>query len=276
MSNPSVGKATKTFVNEEICIFSTPYMPTWIAARQALLPLTQNFRSNTLMTLAYILKKFPLVISGATIISLGTLGTAQAAIIFDGGAPNLASGNEVTGWVQAEDFILGATQQVTAANFWTIEQPGQWDGTLSYFLFADNRGAPASAFFASGQGANVTKQATGNSALGLTEYAYSFDLANPVNLLASTRYWFGLHLSTDFNRDGIYWETTGSGFDLSGQESSGGTFDNWFGNSAQHAFYLTGNAEAIPTPALLPGLIGMGVTAIRKRKAAAAESANKV
>jgi hypothetical protein len=178
--------------------------------------------------------------------------------------------------VGAEDFTLGATQQVTAANFWTLERPGQWDGTLSYFLFADNGGVPASAFFASGQGANVTKQTTGNSAFGYTEYAYSFDLANPVNLLASTKYWFGLHLSNNFDFDEIYWETTGSGFGLQSKSSLGGTFDNWINNGTQRAFNLTGNAEAIPTPALLPGLIGMGVTAICKRKAAAAESANKV
>ena len=36
------------------------------------------------------------------------------------------------------------------------------------------------------------------------------------------------------------------------------------------------NTTAIPTPALLPGLIGLGVAALRKRKAEAAEQANEV
>ena len=38
---------------------------------------------------------------------------------------------------------------------------------------------------------------------------------------------------------------------------------------------LSDQSTAIPTPALLPGLIGLGVAALRKRKAEAAEQANE-
>jgi hypothetical protein len=39
---------------------------------------------------------------------------------------------------------------------------------------------------------------------------------------------------------------------------------------------VTGSATAVPTPALLPGLIGLGVAALRKRKAEAAKQAVEV
>ena len=39
---------------------------------------------------------------------------------------------------------------------------------------------------------------------------------------------------------------------------------------------LGGSPTQVPTPALLPGLIGLGVAALRKRKAEAAEQANEV
>ena len=51
-----------------------------------------------------------------------------------------------------------------------------------------------------------------------------------------------------------------------------------FGNTSTGAFTNTitgpGNIAAVPTPALLPGLIGMGVAALRKRKSGAAEEAS--
>ena len=57
------------------------------------------------------------------------------------------------------------------------------------------------------------------------------------------------------------------------------TFDQAFGTSAtnaQNAFVAanSGTSTAIPTPALLPGLIAMGVNVLRKRKAEVAKVAN--
>ncbi|MBD2260584.1 PTPA-CTERM sorting domain-containing protein [Pseudanabaena sp. FACHB-2040] len=46
-----------------------------------------------------------------------------------------------------------------------------------------------------------------------------------------------------------------------------------FRGSAAFLFPLEGSVTAVPTPALLPGLIGMGLTALRKRRDDSEESA---
>ena len=40
------------------------------------------------------------------------------------------------------------------------------------------------------------------------------------------------------------------------------------GKDQPSSFSLTADASAVPTPALLPGLVGMGIAALRKRKSA--------
>ncbi|MDX2241198.1 MAG: PTPA-CTERM sorting domain-containing protein [Leptolyngbyaceae cyanobacterium bins.302] len=62
-----------------------------------------------------------------------------------------------------------------------------------------------------------------------------------------------------------------SGIDSLRFTSFGGVNAGYGGGGTQFALdNLTINATPIPTPALLPGLIGMGVMALRKRKAEAA------
>ena len=138
------------------------------------------------------------------------VGPASAVTIFDNGGPDRQSGNEMAQWVQTEDFVLATNSVVTGAHFWTGES-GAWDGTLDYFFFADAGGVPAAAPFASGTAVNVNKVATGVPLGFGTEYEYSFNLAAPVPVTGGTTYWFGLHLSSNFNRDEIYWETTNVG-----------------------------------------------------------------
>lgn len=210
------------------------------------------------MKTSTVLKKLSIVSAGATSIALATMGTASASIIFDGGGPDQQNGNEMTRWVQTQDFILSQDigTRLTDVHFWTFEAPGAWDGTLDYFVFANAGGQPASTPFAQGAGANVVKTATGNQPLGFNEYAYSFDLQTPLDLSANTTYWLGLHLSSNFDRDEIYWSTTTPGVGSTGQESSGGTFNNWSNNGEHHAFYLTG--QKVPEPASVLGLLAIG------------------
>ncbi len=167
-------------------------------------------------------------------------------VIFDGGSPNGVQANEVTGWVQAEDFVLSEDVLLTDFHFWTVEV-GTWDGTVEFFIFLDNGGQPADAPFASGTvlESDLTKVATGNLVSGFPEYQYWIDLDTPIELEAGTNYWFGLHLSNDFNVDNIFWEHTSEVIGLTAWESAGGTFDNWISQSLRFAFFLTGSPPEI-------------------------------
>jgi len=174
-------------------------------------------------------------------------------VIFDGGAPNGINANEVTGWVQAEDFVLEDDVLLTDFHFWTVET-GTWDGTVEFFLFEDDGGQPAAAPFASGTilEADLTKEATGNLVLESPEFQYWIDLETPIELEAGITYWFGLHLSNDFDIDSIFWEHTSEEIGLTAWESSGGTFDNWFSQSLRFAFFLTGHPPEVVGGEFLP------------------------
>lgn len=192
-------------------------------------------------------------VAGVASVALVSMGSASAATtIFDGGAPDGIGINQVTEWVQAEDFIL--TQALgtilTGATFWTLENPDLWDGVLDYYVFNDAGGQPASSPLVQGSGVNVTKTATGNFPLAFTEYVYSFDLEAPLILSADTTYWLGLHLASNVDNVQIYWETTAVVFGSAGQESQSGTFTHWSNTNQQHAFFLKG----VPVPGPLPVL----------------------
>jgi len=170
--------------------------------------------------------------------------------IFDGGPPDQINANDMTVWVQAEDFVLANDEVLGDVHFWTGET-GAWDGTLQWFLFLDNAGQPAAAPFAQGSGILIDKVLTGGTVAGLApEFEYWMDLDTPVPLSAGVTYYLGLNLGSP---DGmIFWETTSAGFGSTGWESLGGTFDNWFDNGEDHAFFLTKPSVAVVGGELLP------------------------
>ena len=107
-------------------------------------------------------------------------------------------------------------------------------------------------------------------AAGGNSYLLAFDFNSPFAASGGTTYWFGIHLSGDYEAyDGIFWTTTDptSG---NGMESINGTQDNWSPNTPngqEHAFYLVG--ETIPEPSTLAslglGLAGLAALARRRR-----------
>jgi hypothetical protein len=188
---------------------------------------------------------------------LALTSLCHASIIFDNGGPNNGdSGNETTAWVQADNFSIAGGSTVLGGGVYIGFEGSfaDWDGTFDYFFFADAAGSPGGQL-ASGSAAPVTSD-TGIPTCCGNAILFQFNLNDPFIAAAGTTYWLGIHLSTNFDRDEIYWLTNALG---NGNESNGGTFNNWFNNGQDRAFYLTDAAE-IPEPATV-SLLGLGLLA---------------
>jgi hypothetical protein len=167
------------------------------------------------------------------------------AIIYDNGGPNQTDGNEMTEWIQAEDFNLSAASTLGAVNFWDIEAPGgaSYQGEIDWTLYADAGGMPG-ASFASGAavGGAVTRTFLQSGVLGFfDEYSNSFNISPGVALTAGTTYWLGLHNGplTFTTRSEFYWETTNPNGTFTGHEDDAPYDGVWFDNFMQHAFNLS-------------------------------------
>jgi hypothetical protein len=224
----------------------------------------------------------PVACTVVTLVVAGTanfnVGQAQAAgIVFDNGEPNLNDGIGITNWVEADDFVFSNDTLLTGVNFWTLEAPSKIsDGALEYFIFENAAGQPGS-LIASGDGVNVTKKSTGRDLDGYNEYAYSFDLLNPVSVLANVGYFLGLNWFSRYEPNYVYWETTSTDFGSPSHSSYLGTFDNWSNNGKKYqlAFKLKGDTQPVPEPITILGTLaaaGIGAALRRKSKRQAKET----
>lgn len=194
---------------------------------------------------------------------------ANATIIYDNGGPDALSGNETTQWIQAEDFSFGGATNVGGAGVYLTDVSGisSWDGSFTYYLFADSGGTPG-ALLDSG-GVSPTVSNAGVACCGGSSLLFEFDFLSPFGAAAGSTYWLGIHASTNFDRDELYWSSTGANGSATGQESFGGTLDNWNGNGQEHAFYLTDGVGAVPEPgtwAMMMLGFGMAGAAVRRGK----------
>jgi hypothetical protein len=193
----------------------------------------------------------------------GATALANGPLIYNNGGPDLASGNEMTQWLQTEDFVLTSAAILGGVRFWTIEDPNSpYDGTVEWWIFETNGGIPGN-IIANGI-ATPSKVATGRDWFGfLFEHEYMFK-TTAVALNANTLYHLGLHVNVTRgygSRDEIYWETTAPNGTFFGWESDRGTMNNWFNNSQEHAFEL----YAVPEPASVFAL-GAGLAALAARR----------
>jgi len=180
---------------------------------------------------------------------------AQAQTVYDNGAPDHASGNNMGFAFQAEAFHLASGDTIGTIEFWSLEAASTYRNQISFQIRADDGGAPGNVLMLQGTTALVDRAAMG-SYLGLTEFRNTFALSAQL-ALAPGDYWLVLHnggLADVGDPNEFLWETTaGAGGQMGGYEafSADGPFTR---NFQEHAFMISAVPEPGPGLSLLAGL----------------------
>ncbi len=173
---------------------------------------------------------------------------SPSAAIYDNGGDNYANGNEMTNWLQAEDFTLANAATVGNVTFSILDtivgnNLANFDGRVEWYIYSDGGGFPGG-LIASGLGTNVVTSFDQNN--GIWDFwDASFDLDAAQNLAAGN-YWLGLHLNNNgcATRDDLYWGTTNANGTTAGNEQTncGG---GWSNNAQEHSFALFGSSDCL-------------------------------
>lgn len=204
--------------------------------------------------------KVKLVFATLVVLTLATFARAST-IIYDNGGPNQLNGNEMTEWVQTEEFTLTSSQTLTDIHFWDVEASGAYTGSITWWITGDTGGNPDFTNILATGNTAVTHTATGICVFFGCEFTNDWTIS-PLALAAGTEYHLALHNGpvTDTTRNGFYWETTGNVDAQTGLEcnlTNGACYSSWFNNGQEHAFYLTGGTS-VPEPGTLV-MLGTGI-----------------
>lgn len=206
--------------------------------------------------------KTKLLLSLFGMVLLASAFASAGTIIYDNGGPNQQNGNEMTAWVQTEDFKLASNQTVTSIHFWDIEGAPGYAGSITWWIVGDDgNGNPNFNNILGSGSVNPTRVNTQCGVLGVfCEFSNDWNI-NGIALTAGVEYHLALH-NGDINhqsRDEFYWETTNANNSNTGLECGLPTacFGSWFNNGQEHAFYLDGGT-GVPEPGTLV-MMGTGV-----------------
>lgn len=189
--------------------------------------------------------------------------SAGAGPVYDNGAPDHQSGNNMGFAWQADDFTLGSAASFSALTFWSLEGAGAYRGSISWEILCNCAGSPSSTVIASGSTDAVARTLVG-SYLGLDEYSNGLDLG--ALSLGAGHYWLVLHngsLDNLGDPNDFLWETTGANGSFAGAE----TFDRgatWTSNFNEHAFVLSAVPEPGAPAMLAGGLMLLGLASRRQ------------
>jgi PEP-CTERM motif len=206
----------------------------------------------------------------------------SATTIYNNGSPNQASADELSDVLVAEDFPVASAATLTNLEFWDIEGPSAYNGSISWFLYNSVAGLPGTVLAqgSASTAGQITRAATVNTnVLGFAE----FD--DVINLTASLTtgslavgpgtYWIGLHNGDISNISPVqdfYWETTDNNTTTFGVFDDLTNSPSWDTTSQEHAFNISGDLSvATPEPGtvalLAAGIAGLALLKKSGRKA---------
>jgi len=175
---------------------------------------------------------------------------AHAALIYDNGFPSDFDGLEMTQWIQADDFILGAPATLTSVRFWASEPAGfgSYRGCITLTLYEDDSGEPGMILY---RETLVPARVYDHDYDMWTVHQYDFAVGSFE--LKTGIYWLGLHhgpLSATAFED-FFWEVSSDEFSGGLSYADIAPFDEggWSPDNAELAFHLYGTCpQTIPVP----------------------------
>ena len=180
--------------------------------------------------------------------------------------------------VAFSSLTMALSDPAQAAGFVTPYAPANFTTTTNNSNgFVDTTGAPASITLSGGSNSSgspgSTRYLTTAAATGPVSFDWIYQSVND-----PSQHRFGYVLNGIFNQitnDNDGYQEGLTSFNVTAGDSFGfqiNTVDNYQGRASATISNFngpTGDPTVVPTPALLPGLIGMGVAAWRKRQAEA-------